>query len=135
MPLQSFGKCHAGAEGCQTLLLSSNLIVRADLQGCDWVFCSCRCSADMLDLVVNLLCMMQTAGRGNARKLTAHTSPMMANSRNAEGQPSSVAKNGVRAMERTEPALKHPYKIDMARPLFSAGTHLQAVVGQHGLAD
>lgn len=58
--------------------------------------------------------------------LTAQTSPMMANKRKADGQPSSVAKSGVKAIERTEPALKHPYKMDMARPLFSAGTHLQA---------
>ena len=66
--------------------------------------------------------------------LTAQTSPMMANKRKADGQPSSVAKSGVRAIERTEPALKHPYKMDMARPLFSAGTHLQAAfaVGNPG---
>lgn len=53
-------------------------------------------------------------------------SPMMANRRKADGQPSCVANIGVKAIERTEPALKQPYKMDMARPLFSAGTHLQS---------
>lgn len=38
-----------------------------------------------------------------------------------------MAKNGVSAMDRTEPALKQPYKMDIARPRISGGTHLHSM--------